>query len=181
MHLLDPSWLLAPAQLPGYLAFVLGVTAFLQRDDRRLKLYLVAEAAAYVVHFALLGNPTAASSASVSGVRTLLSVRFRSRRLAVAVMAAYLMLGAALSRTAAGWLPVVGSCLATWGMFTLAGIRMRILVLASTLLWLANDVLSGSVGGTVLEGFVATVSAYTIVRMVRERPQVDARPFAVGE
>jgi hypothetical protein len=181
MRLFDPSWLLAPAQLPGYLAFLLGVTAFLQRDDRRLKLFLVGEAAACVAHFLLLGNPTAAASASVSGARTLLSLRVRSRRLALVVIAAYLALGLALGRTAAGWLPVVGSCFATWGMFTQAGIRMRILVLVSTLLWLANDVLSGSVGGTVLEGFIATVSVVTIARMARARPGADARPFAVGE
>lgn len=164
MHL-DP---LSPAQLLGYLAFVLGVTAFLQRDDRRLKLFLASECVAYVVHFALLGNPTAASSASVSFVRLLLSLRFRSRRLAVMVMAVYLALGAALARSPAAWLPVAGSCLSTWGLFTMRGIRMRMLVLVSTLLWLANNILSRSVGGTLLEALIAVVSVTTILRMVRE-------------
>ncbi len=168
MHLPEASWLLSPAQLPGYLAFVLGVTAFLQRDDRRLKLFLASECAAYVAHFALLGNATAASSAGVSGARTLLSLRFRSRRLAVACMGVYLALGAALSRSPAGWLPVVGSCVATWGLFTQDGIRMRLLALVSTLLWLTNNVLSHSVGGTVLEAFIAAASVTTIVRMLRE-------------
>lgn len=170
MHHLDLSRLLSPAQLVGYLAFVLGVTAFLQRDDRRLKLFLFTESAAYVAHFLLLGNPTAASSAAVSGARTLLSVRFRSRRLAVIVIAVYLGLAAVLSRTAAGWLPAVGSCFATWGLFTQHGIRMRVLVLVSTLLWLANNVVSGSIGGTVLEAFIAAVSVVTLVRMIRAPP-----------
>ncbi len=167
MHLPDVSWLLAPAQLPGYLAFALGVTAFLQRDDRRLKLFLVSESAAYVLHFALLGNPTAAASAGTSGLRTLSSLRFRSRWLALGFMAAYVAVGAALGRGLASWLPVVGSCVATWGLFTQHGIRMRLLVLVSTLLWLANNVLTGSVGGTVLEAFIAAVSLATIARMLR--------------
>ncbi len=165
---LDFAQLLSPAQLFGYVAFVLGVTAFLQRDDRRLKLFLAAESATYVVHFALLGNPTAASSAAVSGVRTSLSVRFGSRRLAVIIIAAYVALGVALARTPAGWLPVVGSCFATWGLFTMSGIRLRLLVFVSTLLWLINNIVSGSVGGTLLEALIATTSITTIVRMARE-------------
>lgn len=167
MHL-DPSQLLSPAQLLGYLAFVLGVSAFLQRSDRRLKLLLASECVAYVVHFALLGNPTAAASSGVSTARALLSLRFRSRRLAVIVIATYLALGVTFARTPAGWIPVVGSCISTWGLFTAQGIRMRVLVLVSTFLWLVNNVLSGSVGGTLLEALVATASVTTIVRMVRE-------------
>ncbi len=176
MHL-DPSQLLSPAQLLGYVALVLGVSAFLQRSDRRLKLLLAAECVAYVVHFALLGNPTAASSSGVSLTRVLLSLRFRSRRLALIVMATYLALGAFLARTPAGWLPVLGSCISTWGLFTAHGIRMRLLMLVSTLLWLANNVVSGSVGGTLLETFVATASIATIVRLVREArtgPAIEA-------
>ncbi len=181
MHPLDPSWLLAPAQLPGYVAFALGVTAFLQRDDRRLKLFLTSESAAYVAHFLLLRNPTAASSAALTGVRALASLRIRSRRVAVLFMVAYLAMGAALSRSAAGWLPVVGSCFAPWGMFTLSGIRMRLLLLGSTLLWIVNNVLSGSVGGTVLEAFIAVSSVTTILRMARARPGSDAGSLAMGD
>jgi hypothetical protein len=168
MHDIDPSQLLSPAQLSGYAALILGVTAFLQRRDRRLRLFLVAECAAYVVHFALLGNPPAASSAAVSGVRTLLSLRLRSRALALVVMAIYVVLGAVLTQRCAGWLPVVGSCLATWGLLTKQGIAMRLLVLASTCLWLVNNIVSGSIGGTLLEALIATASTITIVRMARE-------------
>ena len=46
----------SPAQLLGYLALVFGVSGFLQRDDRRLKLLLSAECFVLVGHFALLGD-----------------------------------------------------------------------------------------------------------------------------
>lgn len=181
MHLPDLAQLLSPAQVAGYLAFVLGVTAFLQRNDRRLKLFLVSECVVYLAHFTLLGNPTAAAASGLSAVRTTASLRYRSRRLAVAVMITYLALGALLSRSAVGWLPVVGSCLGTWGLFTQHGIRMRLLVLASTFLWLANNVISGSVGGTLLEALIATASITTIVRMALEKrrgepERADAAP-----
>ncbi len=88
--------LLAPAQLLGYLALVLGVSAFLQRDDRRLRLLLVAECVAYLFHFALLGNPPAAASVGVSATRNLLSLRWRARGLAVAAVVANVALALAV-------------------------------------------------------------------------------------
>ncbi|HMA95965.1 MAG TPA: YgjV family protein, partial [Polyangiaceae bacterium] len=113
----DFAQLISPAQLSGYAAFVLGVTAFLQREDRRLKLFLVGECLAYAVHFTLLGNLPAASSAGVSGARTFLSIRLRSRWLALVFMVIYLIFGIALHTTGAQWLPVIGAGVATWGMF----------------------------------------------------------------
>src|SRR5512146_3080121 len=93
---------LSPAQLLGYVALVLGVSAFLQRDDRRLKLLIAAECFVYVAHFLLLGRPPAASSAGVSGVRNLLSVWFRSWWLAAASVAANVAIAIALSTHGTG-------------------------------------------------------------------------------
>ena len=155
----------SPAQLVGYVALVLGVTGFLQRDDRRLKLFVACECFVYVVHFTLLGRPPAASSALVSGVRTLLSVRFRSAWLAAASIAINVALALALSTGGAGWLPVLASCLGAVAVFTMDGIAMRLVLLTSTSLWLANNILSRSVGGTVLESIIAAASISTIARM----------------
>lgn len=156
---------LSPAQVVGYLALVLGVTGFLQRDDRRLKLLIAAECFVYVVHFLLLGRPPAASSAGVSALRMLLSVWFRSPWLAAATIAVNVGLAVALDTHGTGWIPVVGSCLGAVAVFTMQGIPMRLVLLTSTALWLANNVLSGSIGGTVLESIIAAASVTTIVRM----------------
>lgn len=159
--------LLSPAQVAGYLALVLGVTGFLQRDDRRLKRFVAAECLAYVVHFALLGRPPAATSAGVSGVRTLLSIRYRSAWLAAAAIGVNLALAVAVGTRGTGWIPVAGSCLGAIAVFTMQGIPMRLALLTSTFAWLANNVFAGSVGGTVLESLIATASITTIVRLAR--------------
>ena len=155
----------SPAQVVGYVALVLGVTGFLQRDDGRLKLLVACESFVYVLHFALLGRPPAASSALVSGVRTLLSAWFRSAWLAAASVAINLGLAVALATHGAGWLPVAASCPGAVAVFTMEGIPMRVGLLASTSLWLANNVLSRSIGGTVLESLIAVASLSTITRM----------------
>ncbi len=174
---------LSPAQGVGYLVLVLGVTAFLQRDDRRLKLLLVAECLAYVAHFALLGVPSAASSALVSAVRTGLSIRFRAAWLAAAAVAVNVALALGVSTHGLGWVPVVGSSLGAIAVFTMRGIPMRLVLLGSTGCWLANNVLAGSVGGTVLESLIAAASVTTIVRLASgaRRPGVALRGSAVAD
>ncbi len=159
----------SPAQCVGYIAFVLGVGSFLQTDDRRFKLFMAAECLSYIVHFALLGKPTAVASSTMSLLRSLLALRTRSRWVAAAVVAANLGLGLALAQQPRDWLPLAASCLGTLALFLLQGIPMRLLMLCGTALWIANNLLAGSVGGTALEVVVAAVNLMTIVRMARRR------------
>jgi hypothetical protein len=46
--------------------------------------------------------------------------------------------------------------------------QMRLGVLCATLLWLVNNILTGSIGGTALELMIATVSGITIFRLYRD-------------
>ena len=155
----------APAQWAGYAAFGLGIAAFLQTSDVRLKLLNAAETVAYTVHFAMLGNPAAAASAFISCGRSLLAIRYRSTVLAFVFVALNVAVGARMTTGWASWLPVAGASLSTVAVFLLQGVPMRLTILAATLLWLANNILSGSIGGTVLELLIALANTSTIVRM----------------
>ncbi len=159
----------SPAQLLGYVALVLGVSAFLQKSDTRLKVLIAAESVAYVVHFVLLGNYTASGSAGVSCVRNLVSIRTRAPFWIAVFLVLNVAIGLIYAKGLAGWLPITASCLATVAIFRLEGIVMRIVLLVCTLLWLVNNGLSGSIGGTVLESIIALVNLSTIVRLILER------------
>jgi hypothetical protein len=169
----------SPAQLVGYLAFALGVVTFAQKDDRRLKLLLVVQSATYVVHFWLLGEPAASASAFVTALRALAAVKTRSGW----VCAFFLLFGAALGlRFVTSWftvLPVIASSIGTVALFNLSGLRMRLALFVATLLWLVNNVLSGSIGGSMLEASIAVANAYTMWRLFRgegaENSEVEAR------
>ncbi|GGX75195.1 YgjV family protein [Pseudoduganella dura] len=164
----------SPAQCVGYVAFVLGVGSFLQTDDRRFKLFMAGECLAYVVHFALLGNPTAVASSTMSLLRSLLALRTRSVWVALAVVAINIALGLYLARQPSDWLPLTASCLGTLALFLLQGIPMRLVMLVGTFCWIANNVIAGSVGGTALEVVVALVNIVTIGRMARQRAALVA-------
>jgi hypothetical protein len=173
--------LFSPAQVVGYIALALGITAFLQKSDDRLKLFNATQGLVYALHFVLLGNLPASTSALLSSLRSFLALRYRSWLLGAAIIGVNVGLGAAFARNTAGWLPVVGSSIATIAIFTMRGVPFRSVLLASTLLWLANNILTGSIGGTLLELANATVNISTIVRMVRSSPRTRSRFSGVAQ
>ncbi len=158
---------LSAAQCLGYLAFILGVAAFVQKLDRRLKVLITGESIIYSLHFLLLGNLTASLSALISGGRTLLSLKTRSLALAALIIGVNLMVAIGFANNGAQWLPVIASCGATLAIFRMQGVPLRLVLLTSTFLWLANNVISGSVGGTLLETVIAATNIWTVVRMIK--------------
>jgi hypothetical protein len=164
----------SPAQMVGYAAFVLGVSSFTQKDDRRFKLFMAAQCLAYIVHFALLGRPTAVASSTMSLLRSVLALYTRSAWVALAVIAANLALGATLATRASDWLPLAASCIGTLALFLMEGVRMRVAMLCGTGLWIVNNVIAGSIGGIALELVIAAVNILTIRRMMRDARAVEA-------
>jgi hypothetical protein len=162
----------SPAQVVGYIALALGITAFLQKSDQRLKFYNASQSLVYALHFVLLGHLPACASSLVSSLRSFLALRYRSWWLGAAMIAANVGLGVAFAQSAAGWLPVIGSCIATVAIFTMQGIPFRVVLLSSTLLWLANNIITGSIGGTVLEVANAAINIWTMIRMAKSAPDV---------
>ncbi|MYL81701.1 YgjV family protein [Desulfovibrio aerotolerans] len=158
----------SPAQMVGYLAFVLGVTAFAQRIDWKLKSLIAVECLAYTVHFALLGNPTASFSAGLSAVRMFASLRTRSPYLAGFFLAANIILGVWLATSWTALFSIAAGCSGTVAAFFLTGIRLRGLLFFATLCWLGNNIASGSIGGTLLESIIAVVNGATMWRLWRE-------------
>jgi len=162
------------AQLFGYAAFFLGVTSFLQKNDIRFKLFMSAECVAYLVHFTLLGNPAAGASSLVSMTRSLVSIYSKSLWIALFFVAINIALGFKLATVWWNWIPLIASCVGTLALFLLEGIKMRMVMLVGTSLWIVNNVLSGSIGGTALEVVIAITNTYTIYKMrVKAREAVQ--------
>ncbi len=161
------DWLFSPAQLLGYLAFGFGIACFAQTDDRRFKLFMAAECAAYIGHFWLLGQPTAVASTTVSLLRSLASIKARTPRVGIFFIALSVGLGVWLMQGWLSLLPIAASCIGTFALFFLEGLRMRALMLLGTLLWLVNNLLVGSIGGSALEAVLAITNLHTLWRMRR--------------
>jgi hypothetical protein len=126
---------------------------------------MAGECAAYVLHFALLGNPTAVASSNISMLRSVLALYTRAWWVVAGVLAAYISVGLLVANKPSDWLPLTASCLGTWALFRMEGIPMRPVMLAGTCCWIANNIIVGSIGGTALEIVVAVVNISSIWRM----------------
>ena len=163
------------AQVAGYVAFVLGVSAFLQRNDRRLKILNALQGLVYAVHFFLLGNLSAAGSALVCGARSGSAAFVSARWPVVPFVAANLAVGFLVAHSAQDWLPVAGFSVGTVSVFLLRGIPLRAGMFASSALVVVAAWLSGSIGGVALESSICTANAITALRLMRARrtPSAD--------
>lgn len=171
----------SPAQCAGYIAFVFGIGSFLQRSDKAFKILMAGECITYAVHFALLGNMTAVSSTLVSTLRSVLSLYTRSRWVVVFILALNIGLGLKFATGWISWLPLTASCIGTIALFMLNGVAMRALMLVGSILWVANNIASGSIGGTALELVLIVVNIFTMFRLQVEKARALRGQSVLGE
>lgn len=157
------------AQFFGMISFTLGVLCFYQRDDKRLKMMMLLLQLNNVLHFGLLGAWTASLSALIAVGRTGLALRTRSRRLAYLFIVLSVVLGFFVGDRWTDIFPILGTCMGTYALFCLSGIAMRLAFLLGACFWLTNNILVGSLGGTLLEATLIVVNLNTIRRLYRAR------------
>ena len=157
------------AQMFGHATLILSMVTFSRKRDSHFKLWLTAQNVAYAIHFFLMGNLAAMAGTMLSATRNLLSLRTRSMTAAVILLAANLLLAFWLVKAAWNVIPLTATAIATIAMFRLDGLRFRYAILCCTLLWLINNILTGSIGGTVMESMIAIVSSVTIYRLHRDK------------
>lgn len=153
-------------QALGMLSFALGVACFYQKDDVKLKILMIVMCVINTIHFAMLGAITASLGAALAVLRTYISIKSSSLWMALGFITVTLVMGIALSNTWYDMLPILGSCIGTYALFCLQGIKMRLGFLLGACCWLANNIIVGSIGTTLLEITLIVVNLFTITRLL---------------
>lgn len=109
------------AQGVGVIAFLIGITTFINRDERRFKQQLALYSGIIGLHFILMGALPAGMSAGLNAVRTLISLRTRNLWIMVIFIALTLILGLGKLQHAMELLPVAGPVASTWACFAVKG------------------------------------------------------------
>lgn len=166
------------AQGVGVIAFLIGITTFINRDERRFKKQLSLYSAIIGVHFFLMGAFPAGSSAMLNAIRTLITLRTRN----VWVMVLFIVLtgglGLAKFHNPIELLPVAGTIVSTWALFRFKGLPMRCVIWCSTGCWVIHNFWLGSIGGTLIESSFLVMNGLNIIRFWRmQRRGID--PFKV--
>ena len=150
------------AQLLGLLACAIGVTAFLQRQDRKLRLHLTLNGVLLTAHFMLLGATAAAINCLLCAIRTWVSGYHRTLGLVLPQLEHPVQL-----------LTLIGTTLSTYALFRLEGLLLRWCMLASSLCWVIHNLWAGSIGGILLEGMFLVINGYTIFSFCRSQRTVQ--------
>ena len=156
------------AQMFGHAALIFSMVTFSQKHDAHFKVCLTVQNLLYSIHFFLMGNLAAMAATMLSATRNLLSLRTRSITVALILLVANFLLGFWVVKAAWNLIPLIATAIATISMFRLNGLRLRYSILFCTLLWLINNIITGSIGGTVMESMIAIMSCITIYRLHRE-------------
>lgn len=148
----------------GILAFLIGLTVFIQRDDKKLKIRLVIYTAFMGLHFFFLGATPAGISASLNSVRTLVSIYFRKQ------IFMYIFIFLTLALTVPNihhWmevLPVIGTVMSTVAFFKFTHLPLRITMWLSTVCWVIYNFWVGTIGGMLIESSFLIINGIAICR-----------------
>ncbi|MFW8633056.1 YgjV family protein [Vibrio natriegens] len=164
------------AQVVGFISFGLGFSVFYQKNDKRLKILMLIFNLNHLLHFLLLGSMTSALGAFLSTIRTTTAIFVSSKRIAAAFIVISLVSGYWAAEQWRDIWPILGTIIGTYSVFCLSGIQMRVGFLIGACCWLTNNILVGSIGGTLLEMTVIVMNSMTIYRLYRQRPEPKLPP-----
>ncbi|MDR2227799.1 MAG: YgjV family protein [Providencia sp.] len=151
-------------QCIGILAFFIGLTVFIQRDDKKLKYRLIIYTSCIALHYFLLGAIPAGISASLNSFRTFVSIYFRKKIFMYIFI--FLAISFALPNIK-NWmelLPVSGTIISTIAFFTTTKLKLRIIMWLSTSCWVVYNFWLGSIGGTLIELSFLIINGISIYR-----------------
>ena len=158
----------ALGQLCGLVALGFCIAGFASKSDDRLLVLLISANVAFALMFAFLASWTASALTVLVIVRIALARRFPgSWRIMAAMLAVNLVVAAVTWRVATDIFPRTAAVLGTVGMFRLRGIPLRIVLGLAATAWMLNNIVIGSVGGTLAEGMVLVTNVITIIRLYR--------------
>ncbi|MDR1828928.1 MAG: YgjV family protein [Methylobacteriaceae bacterium] len=156
-------------QILGYIAFVVGVVAFSQKIDVRLKAVAALQGLILSVHFFLLDDFTAAFLMGVNVLRNISSIFTHSVWVALIFVTIIIGGGYVTAEHWNSYMITAAQVASTLGLFLLSAVGLRAVFAVSSALWIINNFLTGSIGGVAIETSLFIANLVTMIRLQRER------------
>ncbi|MGL6312455.1 YgjV family protein [Vibrio sp. WXL103] len=157
------------AQILGFISLFMGIYTFYQKDDKKLKVLMMVFHINHLVHYFLLGSLVSVASSALSALRTATSIYVSSLFAAAGFIAISVVSGIYLMDSIHDIWPILGAAIGTYTVFCLKGIAMRIGFLIGAGCWLINNIIVGSIGGTLLELSLISVNLMTMFRLLQDQ------------
>ncbi|HKK56717.1 YgjV family protein [Marinobacter sp.] len=155
-------------QIVSLVALAFCILGFASKRDDRLMVLLISANVAFALQFALFGSWTAAILSLLVIGRIILARRYLGNwQVMLAVLVVNLVAAALTWRSPVDFFAIAAAIFGTVGMFMLRGIPMRLMLAGAAVCWMLNNIVIGSVGGTLAEGMVVITNFITIFRLAR--------------
>lgn len=155
-------------QVCGLVALGFCIAGFANRNDDRLMVLLISANVAFALMFAFFQSWTAAALTVLVIVRITLARRYQGNwAIMLAMLAVNLLVAWATWKSLTDVFPLAAAVFGTVAMFMLRGIPLRIVLGLAALCWMLNNIVIGSLGGTLAEGMVLVTNIITIIRLYR--------------
>ncbi|CAM3971950.1 MULTISPECIES: YgjV family protein [Pseudoalteromonas] len=153
------------AQALGFISFILAMLCFMQKDDRHFKIMMIVMNLNHALHYYLLNAVTSSLCSLFAVGRTAVSLQTKAKWVASLFIILTMLIGYFTISQWTDYIAIVGSCIGTYALFCLNGIKMRLVVFVGSCLWLINNVIVGSLGGILLETTVIIINSTTIYKL----------------
>ncbi len=161
------SFELSPvAQILWFVWVFFSVTAFLSKKDDKTKIILSIWLLVFGMHYFLLGLYTAVVIDLLWVLRNMASIKYNhNKKVMFLFMPLYLLAWILTYSNIYSLLPIASWLLATYSFFQLDGIKMRLVLLICSSLWLTYNFIWHSIWWIVVESFIIIASLLTIFRL----------------
>lgn len=157
------------AQLSGFVALFCAAYAFYSKEDKVLKLLIAAQNFFLVIHLLLLGAFSGASVAVITCIRAYVSTKPFFKKFAFVFIIFYTVIFIFVYKTPFDFFPLIGGYLGTYAMFFAHGLRLRILMMLGSTMWLVHNIYFGSIGASLMEAMLISINMWRMTRMAKEK------------
>lgn len=155
-------------QICGLVALAFCIAGFANKNDDRLMVLLISANVAFALMFAFFESWTASALTVLVIVRITLARKYQGNwPIMLAMLAVNLVVAWVTWKSPTDVFPLAAAVFGTVAMFMLRGIPLRIVLGLAALCWMLNNLVIGSVGGTLAEGMVLVTNIITIIRLYR--------------
>lgn len=164
------------AQCIGFIALFLGASAFWNPNGEQFKRRLTWFQLTIMLHFILLGSLASAAVTLIAALRSYFSTKTHSLRVAIFFIIIIWIIGLTTMKYQHEILTMIGASIGTYALYRCEGIQMRLLILVNSTCWFTNNLLIGSIGGTLTEGLFIALNLKVIATMYnsyRRNPMVE--------
>ncbi len=154
-------------ELTGFLGMIIVLIAYLQKDDFTVKKLMILSSFFWGIHFYILWVYAGLAAIIIWFIRILLSFKYK-KNIKAFLFVVLLACGTSYF-TFTGFgslLPVFASISGAYGYFFLEWVKLRLMMLFNSTLWLFFNFYIGSVSGIINEVLVQVILLATVYRMV---------------